>query len=492
MSNYNNLKTTIDANIKQNGNQEITGPILNSVLNQMVNILGTGYQFAGVATLDPATDPGTPDAKVFYIANGKGTYTNFGGLEVTEDDVVVLYWDTAWHKVATGIASQAKLSELEEKTDAITREDTIESDDAIIYESNKGHEIGRIDESGADFQNLKSNGKPVLVEDVNETDVEDQEVLFSKDDDSEVYAKVGEYGVKSKAFLDLDGNPLEGAKSRRDNTIYFGGNDPINKISESLGFASMFEDWGFIGDSLTSGYIAVDNVGAESPLKSEGLGSIGRNIYRMSWGQILCRMCGTKGTNFSLGGATTASWLSQFANGATNVGYNSDGTIGVNFLSQKKSVYTICLGTNDSGNNIPVGNVETDIDLTDYHNNANTFAGNYAKIIQMCKEMTPSCKIFLITPFKWWSMGAESKGYNSIVRQLTTLFSKVYLIDLYNYGISSANDYVYQAHCNTQGYTYVAYVIADYIDYIIRNHPEDFKYHCLIPSLKEGMDNGNY
>ena len=117
MSNYNNLKTTIDANIKQNGNQEITGPILNSVLNQMVNILGTGYQFAGIATL--ATEPGTPDAKVFYIANGKGTYTNFGSLEVTEDDVVVLYWDSAWHKVATGIASQAKLSELESKVDGI-------------------------------------------------------------------------------------------------------------------------------------------------------------------------------------------------------------------------------------------------------------------------------------------------------------------------------------------------------------------------------------
>ncbi len=111
MSNYNNLKTTIDANIKQNGNQEITGPILNSVLNQMVNILGTGYQFAGVAVLD--TDPGTPDAKVFYIANDKGKYEKFGGINVTEDDVVVLYWDTAWHKVSTGIASQEKLSELD-------------------------------------------------------------------------------------------------------------------------------------------------------------------------------------------------------------------------------------------------------------------------------------------------------------------------------------------------------------------------------------------
>lgn len=117
MSNYNSLKATIDANIKQNGNQEITGQILNSVLNAMVTTLGTGYQFAGVATI--ATNPGTPDAKVFYIANGKGTYEKFGGLEVTEDDVVVLYYDTAWHKVSTGIASQAKLSELEGKVSEI-------------------------------------------------------------------------------------------------------------------------------------------------------------------------------------------------------------------------------------------------------------------------------------------------------------------------------------------------------------------------------------
>ena len=111
MSEYSDLKATINANIKANNNQEITGSVLNSVLNQMVNILGTGYQFAGVAT--PATNPSAPDAKVFYIANGKGTYTNFGSLEVTEDEVVVLYWDTAWHKEATGIASQEKLSELE-------------------------------------------------------------------------------------------------------------------------------------------------------------------------------------------------------------------------------------------------------------------------------------------------------------------------------------------------------------------------------------------
>ena len=137
MSNYNSLKATIDANIKQNGNQEITGQVLNSVLNAMVTTLGTGYQFAGVATI--ATNPGTPDAKVFYIANGKGTYEKFGGLEVTEDDVVVFYWDTAWHKVATGIASNEKLSELEYVIGGVTVSQNFDfSDDTRRAISNSG------------------------------------------------------------------------------------------------------------------------------------------------------------------------------------------------------------------------------------------------------------------------------------------------------------------------------------------------------------------
>ena len=117
MANYNNLKTAIQAVIKANGNQEITGDILQNALLSTINSLGEGYQFIGVAT--PATNPGTPDQKVFYVANGKGTYNNFGGIEVTEDEVVFLYWDSSWHKVSTGIASQWKLTELKEKVDAL-------------------------------------------------------------------------------------------------------------------------------------------------------------------------------------------------------------------------------------------------------------------------------------------------------------------------------------------------------------------------------------
>ena len=79
-------------------------------INQLKN---AGYLYAGIAT--PTTNPGTLDVSVFYIANGKGTYTNFGGINVTEDEVVVLYYDTVWHKDATGIASNDKLTELDKQ-----------------------------------------------------------------------------------------------------------------------------------------------------------------------------------------------------------------------------------------------------------------------------------------------------------------------------------------------------------------------------------------
>ena len=85
--NYELLKSVIAETIKANGNNEITGPLLQSVLLTAVNTLGEGYQFAGVAS--QATMPGNSDAKLFYIAGGEGTYPNFNGLVVEEGEVAV-------------------------------------------------------------------------------------------------------------------------------------------------------------------------------------------------------------------------------------------------------------------------------------------------------------------------------------------------------------------------------------------------------------------
>ena len=75
-----------------------------SLLNAINDALSKGYLFAGIATTD--TNPGTPEGKVFYIANGKGTYTNFGGLEVTDDDDFAIFtYDNAWAKSNVAISS---------------------------------------------------------------------------------------------------------------------------------------------------------------------------------------------------------------------------------------------------------------------------------------------------------------------------------------------------------------------------------------------------
>lgn len=112
MSNYNSLKATINANIKTNGNQEITGSVLNSVLNAMVTTIGAGYQYAGVAT--PSANPGSPDNLVFYLAATAGTYTHFGGIVVNDGEIAILRWDSSWHKDSTNAATKSSVDALRE------------------------------------------------------------------------------------------------------------------------------------------------------------------------------------------------------------------------------------------------------------------------------------------------------------------------------------------------------------------------------------------
>lgn len=94
MSNYNNLKSAIQSVIRANGNNEITGNLLQSQLISMVNTLGYGFQYMGMA--QPSTNPGNPDAKVFYVAYIPGTYVNFGGITVT--GFCVLKYSSSWVK----------------------------------------------------------------------------------------------------------------------------------------------------------------------------------------------------------------------------------------------------------------------------------------------------------------------------------------------------------------------------------------------------------
>ena len=113
MSKWSDLKAAIASVIKTNGTQAITGGVLQSVLNNIVSSLGENYQFVGIATT--ATNPGTPDGNVFYIAYTAGNYVNFqsgaGNLTVNPGELAILYNKTAnWYKSVIGMSSDGVIA----------------------------------------------------------------------------------------------------------------------------------------------------------------------------------------------------------------------------------------------------------------------------------------------------------------------------------------------------------------------------------------------
>lgn len=111
MANWNTLKTAVADVINANGNQAITGQLLQNVLNNIITNVGENATFAGIATLD--TNPGAPDGPVFYLTATAGAYPNFNGIEVQNGEATILLWNNnAWSKKVTGFATQEKLSEL--------------------------------------------------------------------------------------------------------------------------------------------------------------------------------------------------------------------------------------------------------------------------------------------------------------------------------------------------------------------------------------------
>lgn len=110
MANWSTLKQAIANVIKTNGNQEITGQILQNALFAIVNSVGENYTFAGVA--DTSTEPGSPDGHVFYIATKSGEYSNFGGITIDKEVAIIRNTaDGSWEKINTGIVSVESLIE---------------------------------------------------------------------------------------------------------------------------------------------------------------------------------------------------------------------------------------------------------------------------------------------------------------------------------------------------------------------------------------------
>lgn len=141
MGNYEGLKRAISDVIKTNGNQEITGAIMQNVLKTIVSTVGANRTFVGIANKN--TNPGTPDGNVFYIAYTAGNYVNFqskaGNLTVNPGELAILYNETTnWGKSVIGMSSDGviALANITNQINAIGR--YAYTDTGIVKGSNAG------------------------------------------------------------------------------------------------------------------------------------------------------------------------------------------------------------------------------------------------------------------------------------------------------------------------------------------------------------------
>lgn len=103
MGNYEELKAAVASVIKANGNQKITGQVLQNTLATLISQIGVNATFAGIAT--PSTAPGTPDQNVFYIAGQSGTYPNFNAIVLDNEVAILSNKSGTWVKTTIGFAT---------------------------------------------------------------------------------------------------------------------------------------------------------------------------------------------------------------------------------------------------------------------------------------------------------------------------------------------------------------------------------------------------
>ena len=272
--------------------------------------------------------------------------------------------------------------------------------------------------------------------------------------------------------IDLDGRVTDienGMSADSNNRLIKLTNNPVEEIRYDCGLFAIFKTVGVIGDSLASG-------------EMQGYHQDGTkyyaDMYEFSWGQQLAKMTGVDVYNFSQGGQWAKAWMQGNTVRTWDANDENGGA-----HQNKKQCYLIGLAHNDythvnNGDYTAGIGTVADINDADYTQNADSYVGWYARIIQAVKSIEPRAYIFCITP-----SDHQYDDYSAKIRDIVSHFTgqRVYLIDLATYGFPrDASWRMMGNHMSAAGYLYHAYEIANYIDWIIRKNGDDFKYTSLV------------
>ena len=267
-------------------------------------------------------------------------------------------------------------------------------------------------------------------------------------EDTDITLTPGIYVRMVAYYTDLTDTPLsvgdtvvlsyfERAQDAFDNYV----NHKLNEYSS----LSMFETFGVVGDSWASGSIHTPAGYVDT-------------VYAMSWPQILARKTGATATNYSKGGLSTKTWLTD-SKGLTAL-----------LADTPKQCYIINLGINDNtqidAGTLSLGTID-DVNISDYTQNPDTFFGNYGRIIGNIKTHAPKAVIIILSVAR-----PNERKMDAYIQQIADKYNLPYVNleddEYFTSGYFFGS--IYGDHMSAYGYSGMANAIQRLIqNYIIKN-----------------------
>ena len=240
------------------------------------------------------------------------------------------------------------------------------------------------------------------------------------------------------------------------------GSQPEVKVPPAIDAFGIFDTVGFIGDSLGSGWAdANGELTKDDP-------TLNKNDYDVSWLQFMCRRTGRTGYNFSYGGATTTSWLT-----------NQKGAALLQTAGYKCQAYIIGLGVNDS-------RIDSTIDPPASPVSPEAFSANYANIINTIRSVSEKAPIFCIKiPKDDIGAYANVSAYNTAISDIVSnnAGNSVYLIEPEVAKINSLfSQYKDIYHYSALGYARIAEYMLELLNACVEENKGDFVQLNLLES----------
>lgn len=295
MANYQELKNAISEVIKTNGNQEITGAVLQNALLSIINNVGKYSTFIGMARTN--SNPGTQDGNVFLIAGDPGVYVNLGGFTLNPYELGIIKntsetWNLNVIKLPFSVYQVDKYFKTDgtlENAVSFIPNDRIKKGDNISFLSN-GKEL-TYKFIGSNFSGEKTlPNKWIQLNDVMYPFVDNYTKYICQDAVIDIHIETENPDIKLALFT-LQHSDTTGLYVR---LIYVDENGNIDKSKGSNGIAALYTNttnsnkvekmrFTLVYGDVKSAYIAVDWSKVFNDGKNYGSGNGNRIISKLCY-----------------------------------------------------------------------------------------------------------------------------------------------------------------------------------------------------------------